>query len=71
MSKAKLKPCPFCGAKLKDEYPTVDHYDRGKWQVSHNCKTGRRYELVVCITAYGSTKEQAVERWNGRADNAG
>lgn len=67
MAKMKLKPCPFCGAELKDEFPTVSNYDKGKWEVQHYCATDPTARLEVTISAYGYTKTQAVARWNARA----
>lgn len=67
MAKMKLKPCPFCGARIKNEWPNVANFDQGKWEVSHHCPTENLHGLGVCIQAYGSTRKQAIERWNTRA----
>lgn len=69
MAKIKLKPCPFCGAKVEDKFPDVCNYDKGKWEVNHYCETGALARLEVVISAYGSTKKEAVERWNRRMGN--
>jgi hypothetical protein len=70
MAKARLKPCPFCGAKVQDECPFVSKYRDADgcmtWEVTHYCDTGDT-ELGVTIHVYGTTKEQAVQRWNARA----
>lgn len=71
MAKMKLKPCPFCGAKVEDKFPDVCQYEKGKWAVWHYCKTDPTARLEVVIRAYGSTKKEAVERWNRRGKQCG
>lgn len=64
-----LKPCPFCGAELKDKPPFVDCHrteeNKPLWHVTHYC-AHEGDDLGVCVTVYGDTKRQAVERWNTR-----
>jgi hypothetical protein len=67
--KMKLEPCPYCGAELEDDWYTIHEYKTGHWVLSHNCKHGL-HELGVCINVYGSTKEETVDRWNTRAEEA-
>lgn len=67
MPRMKLKPCPFCNEKIKDEFPTVSKIDENEWQVCHYCEHPFG-ALGVTITVYGVTKKQAVHRWNDRKD---
>ena len=61
-----LKPCPFCRKKVEEGYPYLLYHERmKKWVFNHNCPAPR-LELSVCITLYGDTKEEIIERWNGR-----
>lgn len=66
MSNEELKPCPFCGATYEDRKLLVLKLTNGGWVVNHYCETDNEYELGVTIDVYGSTREQAVERWNKR-----
>jgi len=60
----QLKPCPFCGEKLKEDWNDKDHY----LFLTHKTVLGDcPLRLGVIITAYD--KKQIVERWNRRADN--
>lgn len=50
----ELKPCPFCGGKA--------HIMRGgHWIACEDCQSE---------SGYYSTKEEAIEAWNRRVDNA-
>ena len=61
-----LKPCPFCRNKVVEDYPYFYYNERIKeWVIAHNCPHPRR-DISVCITVYADTKEDAIERWNGR-----
>lgn len=58
----EIKPCPQCG-----ETPTIG-YACGEWFVfvtkkNYNCLCGAFSEMHA-------TKEQEIEAWNRRADNA-
>lgn len=66
MSKNKLESCPFCGAKQEDGNLHLLKLSDGGWVVNHYCETDNEYELGVTIGVYGTTKEQAIERWNRR-----
>lgn len=64
--KMTLRPCPFCGEQLEDTILNVLQFDTPpKWVVTHYCNL-EAPDLEVVISCYGSTKEEAVERWNGR-----
>lgn len=50
----ELRPCPFCGGKA--------HIMRGgHWIACEDCQSE---------SGYCSTKEEAIEAWNRRVDNA-
>lgn len=50
----ELKPCPFCGGKNMRIWNTSR-----PWVSCDDC---------LANTAYGETKEEAIEQWNRRAD---
>ena len=63
---AKLKPCPFCGNKIVDEYPHVYRNEKiGEWVLYHNCPHPHR-DLSIIITLYADTREELEKRWNNR-----
>lgn len=66
MTDKELKPCPFCGAKQEGGNLHLLKLSDGGWVVNHYCETDNEYELGVTIDVYGTTKEQAVKRWNKR-----
>lgn len=68
VAKFKLKPCHFCGEELNDELELY-HYGEGKWAVLHYCHNYAHdfHGVSVSVSANGSTKKEAVERWNRRA----
>lgn len=68
MSKMHLRPCPFCGAKVEDKWPDVTRIREGRWVVNHYCYHHPSDELGVSVNVYGSTKKEAVDRWNNRAE---
>ena len=65
---SKLKKCPYCGEEVSADFPTVSYIEaHDLWLVSHYC--GHEVDtLSVCISVYGKTKEEAIERWNHRAE---
>ena len=65
---SKLKPCPFCGHKLKMKFPEFTKMSDGDYVVSHYCETIRRLGGLpgVTIDVYGVTKKEAIDNWNRR-----
>lgn len=64
----KLKPCPFCRAEVPADYIHVSYIEKhDTWLVSHYCKHDEN-DLGVCISVYGKTRAEAIERWNNRAE---
>lgn len=67
MSERKLKPCPFCGRKMKTDYKLhplrygIIHVSN--FAFSDRCYGGTDYE-------YHSEKE-AMEAWNRRTESEG
>lgn len=63
-----MKRCPYCGQEIREDYPTIDYIkDHDVWLVSHFCPH-EGDDLSVCISVYGKTREEAIERWNHRAE---
>jgi len=66
-----MKPCPFCGKKVKAEAPFLNFFtdsdNKLRWDFSHHCNFGSS-ELTVTIDCWGDTKEECIERWNNRAE---
>ena len=65
-----MKPCPFCGEKIERKHPVWGvHYNNlcEKWIFDHTCHIGTT-QVDVTTTVYGDTEEEAVERWNRRAE---
>jgi Lar family restriction alleviation protein len=60
-----IKPCPFCGStnisctQLRD----------GTYVISHHCDLNLS-DLTTVANAYGNSKEEAIERWNRRANES-
>lgn len=52
----KLKPCPFCGAKVYGP-ERINRYGRPIWEIG--C-------VLFCTFRKGSTKKEAIELWNQR-----
>ena len=65
METVELKRCPFCGIKDRVKLLTETPY----YEYQHN--RGRR--AVVCTlcgcSIFGRNQEEAIERWNRRADD--
>ena len=60
----RTKKCPLCGAKVVfDDLFLSFNAKTGKWAFHHFCGDG---ELVSCISVYGKTKEEVIDRWNKR-----
>lgn len=61
----KLRNCPFCKKEVKEYYPYL-HFNENmeEWIFSHNCEhTEDAFE--VCITVYGKTEQEVIDKWNG------
>lgn len=63
--KMYLRPCPFCKGKMEDKWPNVTQIGENRWNVCHYCPHPNE-ELGVSINVYGSTKKEAVDRWNNQ-----
>ncbi len=60
-----LRDCPFCGAEVIAEYPTLTYLERrGLWNISHYCNH-LSPAVSVCIDVYGKTKQECFDKWNG------
>lgn len=74
MPRVKLEPCPFCKKRVLDKHPWVGRHRSAEnkpiWSITHYCEHDGN-DLGVCITVYGATKRQAVDRWNTRAADVG
>lgn len=56
-----LKPCPFCGSE-----PEVRDLERQFDRYECLCMD---YDCDAIVATYGSTPEEAAEKWNRRAGN--
>ena len=69
MKETKLKPCPFCGSV---EEPFIIEYgprnDR-RWNLDHYCPHDEDDRITMVINIYGKSRDEVIERWNGRADD--
>ena len=65
----ELKPCPFCGRKPSK---VREHYVSGTALIYYSveCKAKLTKCFVKPQTIYCKTKEEAIEAWNRRADDA-
>ena len=65
---SKLKPCPFCGHKLKMKFPELSRMSDVEYVISHYCQTIRRSGGCpgVTIDVYGVTRQEAIDNWNRR-----
>lgn len=63
-----MKPCPFCGKKITEDDSVFGvHFigDSHGWVLNHFCHKHTE-KLDVVLTVYGDTKEEVIERWDGR-----
>lgn len=65
MDKLELKPCPFCGDGVEDTILDVSKMPSGNWVITHFCDHSPS-DLGVCISVYGKSKKEAVDKWNRR-----
>lgn len=61
----ELKPCPFCGG-TRNKFYRYKRYPSGYlWEVTCiNCLYHSYHE----VSAFGSTKREAAEKWNHRKE---
>lgn len=66
MSATELLPCPFCGGEAKARKKW------GNWTVYclDCCASSDRYVPGATYYVSCDTKDEAVERWNRRADDS-
>lgn len=65
---SELKRCPFCGCEVGDHFPYFYfHEGMEVWVLHHNCPH-ENDDLTLAISVWGNTREEAVERWNHRAE---
>ena len=70
MKETELKPCPFCGGKIRLFH--TEHFDTRRRRFDYNCLKCNAYISLMAISRYKSAKAnaaEAVEIWNRRADN--
>jgi hypothetical protein len=66
-----LKPCPFCGAGESNVEPAGRVWREGAWRhehwtVMHDCAEAESWPAQTLIIR-GTTREQAIARWNQRS----
>ncbi len=64
MKETELKPCPFCGGKARVRDATIE--EQG------SVVNGNFYKFCgcehYCAEMFGYTEEEAIKKWNRRAD---
>lgn len=69
-NKVKLKPCPFCGGKVRLFHK--EHFTMMKRRFDYNCLRCDAYISLMARSKYKSaeaTEAEAIITWNRRADN--
>ncbi len=74
MNELKLLPCPFCGNKRTPEaisMAELDSVEDNEWYDTHFTVVCSMYDggCGASIACNYSSKEDAAEAWNRRADN--
>ena len=74
MKETELKPCPFCGGKAnvyeyEAEQAIYDKDTLGFLDIERSARYGCGCPVCGCIIADKTSKEQAINAWNRRADN--
>ena len=60
-----MRNCPICGQKVKATFPTIAFVESLKvWELDHFCHVSS-LKLDACITIYGNTREEVIQKWNG------
>jgi Lar family restriction alleviation protein len=59
----KLKPCPFCGGKALLGFSRDEFLNERHFVICENVIE------CGCLTQYCNNKDNAIKRWNRRAEN--
>jgi hypothetical protein len=63
---SEMKRCPFCGEKVREDYPYFYYHESLEmWVFDHSC-TGA--DLTCVVNLWGPTRQEIIERWNHRAE---
>lgn len=67
MSREELKPCPFCGAEARARFATLG-------EEQYTIVNGHFYTVCecsnYCVKIVGTTEEEAIKKWNRRANES-
>lgn len=68
MEKEKMRNCPFCRRKVALMYPWLHYFEEDRmWAFNHFCETDDE-KSHFCISFTAKTKEEIIDRWNGKTD---
>ena len=59
----RMRNCPFCGSDHTNGWTWISQLKDGSYILHHYCHPEIE-GVVTTISVYGSTAEEAVERWN-------
>lgn len=65
-----MRKCPFCNAEIDADHPYLGiSYNENveKYMLHHFCHKNSS-KVEVCVSVYGDTKEEVIERWNGHCE---
>jgi hypothetical protein len=65
----RMRNCPFCKKEVEDGWPYI-HYTEiiDKWVFDHYCNPDKP-TTDVCITIYGKSEQEVIDKWNGEYEN--
>ena len=66
----KMRNCPFCKKEIDADhfvYGVYYHKDLDLYIFDHVCHIDTA-DLDICVTIYGKTKKEVINRWNGVQD---
>ena len=71
--KTELKPCPFCGGKMKADYQNNQDGERGYYAVCDSCDIyfgldSEAVDMGYCWGKYGD-EDAVAEAWNRRVED--
>lgn len=60
-----MRNCPICNQEVKPTFPNIAYLEERKlWTLDHFCHVSS-LRIDACITIYGATREEVIQKWNG------